>query len=329
MFWFAALMVRAGAGAARLRLRLVRLPQPRHRRLSVDHHPGDDLCAAARLLPQRHGLRRQQRPDRFQGHPRLQRPGRRRRARRCSPPRAIALALGCVRHLGDRRLQARQGAGRRPRRREPHALPRLPRRERTSCSSSSSRPCMAGIAGALYVPQVGIINPGEFAPANSIEVVIWIAVGGRGTLVGPIIGAHPRQLRQDLVHRRAARILAVRARRPVRRRHAVPAQGHRRHLGPVAPAGTPTRRRAAQLDPRRGRPRSSSDRPIRPDSRPARPNRSRRSRRPCREAEHASSISTASPSPSTASAPSTTCRSCSTRARCAPSSARTAPARRR
>ncbi len=48
---------------------------------------------------------------------------------------------------------------------------------------------MAGIAGALYVPQVGIINPGEFAPANSIEVVVWTAVGGRGTLVGPVVGA--------------------------------------------------------------------------------------------------------------------------------------------
>ena len=48
---------------------------------------------------------------------------------------------------------------------------------------------IAGVAGALYVPQVGIINPGEFAPANSIEVVIWTAVGGRGTLVGPIVGA--------------------------------------------------------------------------------------------------------------------------------------------
>lgn len=48
---------------------------------------------------------------------------------------------------------------------------------------------MAGAAGALYVPQVGIINPGEFAPANSIEVVIWTAVGGRGTLIGPIVGA--------------------------------------------------------------------------------------------------------------------------------------------
>ncbi len=48
---------------------------------------------------------------------------------------------------------------------------------------------MAGVAGALYVPQVGIINPGEFAPGNSIEVVIWTAVGGRGTIIGPIVGA--------------------------------------------------------------------------------------------------------------------------------------------
>ena len=48
---------------------------------------------------------------------------------------------------------------------------------------------MAGVAGALYVPQVGIINPGEFAPINSIEAVIWVAVGGRGTLVGAAAGA--------------------------------------------------------------------------------------------------------------------------------------------
>jgi urea transport system permease protein len=48
---------------------------------------------------------------------------------------------------------------------------------------------IAGIAGALYVPQVGIINPGEFAPINSIEVVIWVAVGGRGTLYGAAAGA--------------------------------------------------------------------------------------------------------------------------------------------
>ena len=48
---------------------------------------------------------------------------------------------------------------------------------------------IAGIAGALYVPQVGIINPGEFAPLNSIEVVVWVALGGRATLFGAIIGA--------------------------------------------------------------------------------------------------------------------------------------------
>lgn len=48
---------------------------------------------------------------------------------------------------------------------------------------------LAGIAGALYVPQVGIINPGEFAPINSIEVVIWVALGGRGYLYGALFGA--------------------------------------------------------------------------------------------------------------------------------------------
>ena len=48
---------------------------------------------------------------------------------------------------------------------------------------------LAGVAGALYVPQVGIINPGEFSPANSIEIVIWVAVGGRGLLLGAVIGA--------------------------------------------------------------------------------------------------------------------------------------------
>ena len=48
---------------------------------------------------------------------------------------------------------------------------------------------LCGLAGALYAPQVGIINPSEMSPANSIEMVVWAAVGGRGTLVGPILGA--------------------------------------------------------------------------------------------------------------------------------------------
>ena len=48
---------------------------------------------------------------------------------------------------------------------------------------------IAGVAGALYVPQVGIINPSEFGPGNSIEIVIWVAIGGRGTLYGAVLGA--------------------------------------------------------------------------------------------------------------------------------------------
>src|SRR5262249_19302994 len=49
--------------------------------------------------------------------------------------------------------------------------------------------CMAGAAGALYVPQVGIINPSEFSPGHSIEALNWLAVGGRGTLTGAVLGA--------------------------------------------------------------------------------------------------------------------------------------------
>jgi urea transport system permease protein len=83
---------------------------------------------------------------------------------------------------------------------------------------------MAGLAGALYVPQVGIINPGEFAPANSIEAVIWVAVGGRGTLVGAISARLVNAPRPGSPAR-DARTLAVRARRAVRRGDAVPAKG--------------------------------------------------------------------------------------------------------
>ncbi|PSC03499.1 urea ABC transporter permease subunit UrtC [Alsobacter soli] len=61
--------------------------------------------------------------------------------------------------------------------------------ERYKLVAFTASACMAGVAGALYVPQVGIINPSEFAAANSIEAVIWVAVGGRGTLVGAALGA--------------------------------------------------------------------------------------------------------------------------------------------
>jgi hypothetical protein len=182
---------------------------------------------------------------------------------------------------------------------------------------------MAGIAGALYVPQVGIINPGEFAPANSIEVVIWTAVGGRGTLIGPIIGAilvnggktsSPALLPEYWLFALGGLFVA---------RHAVPAQGHRRHAGSVSGQ--------AQTKPNS---RPSAARKMPPpggegvDAVKIQASRSER-HDPRRRNPTASSISTASRSPSMASRRSTTCRSSSSPARCAPSSARTAPARRR
>ena len=90
---------------------------------------------------------------------------------------------------------------------------------------------LCGIAGALYVPQVGIINPSEMSPANSIEIAIWVAVGGRGTLIGPVIGAALVNLCEELFHRGLPRILAVLPRRAVHRRDAVAAAGRGRAYG--------------------------------------------------------------------------------------------------
>ncbi|AUB80889.1 urea ABC transporter permease subunit UrtC [Candidatus Thiodictyon syntrophicum] len=61
--------------------------------------------------------------------------------------------------------------------------------ERVKAALFAFSAMLAGVAGALYVPQVGIINPGEFSPLNSIELVIWVAVGGRATLYGAVVGA--------------------------------------------------------------------------------------------------------------------------------------------
>ena len=82
---------------------------------------------------------------------------------------------------------------------------------------------MAGVGGALYVPQVGIINPSEFAPANSIEAAIWVAVGGRATLVGAAIGAIAVNFAKTWFTGVFPEYLALRARRAVRAGHAVPA----------------------------------------------------------------------------------------------------------
>ena len=90
---------------------------------------------------------------------------------------------------------------------------------------------MCGIAGALYVPQVGIINPGEMSPANSIEIAIWTAVGGRGTLVGPVFGAAAVDLGKSWFTQALPEYWLLCARARVRHRHAVFAAWHRRIVG--------------------------------------------------------------------------------------------------
>ena len=67
---------------------------------------------------------------------------------------------------------------------------------------------LCGLAGALYVPQVGIINPSEMSPTNSIEAAIWVALGGRGTLIGPVLGAGLVNARK-LLYRGDAGVLAA------------------------------------------------------------------------------------------------------------------------
>jgi urea transport system permease protein len=83
---------------------------------------------------------------------------------------------------------------------------------------------LCGLAGALYVPQVGIINPSEMSPTNSIEAAVWVALGGRGTLDRSVARCRCGQWHEELVHRGVPGILAVLPRRAVHRRDAVPAQ---------------------------------------------------------------------------------------------------------
>ncbi len=87
---------------------------------------------------------------------------------------------------------------------------------------------ICGLGGALFVPQVGIINPSEMAPDKSLEAVVWCAVGGRGNLLGPIL-RHRLQLAQELRHARVRRAMALHSRRALRLRDAFHAEGHHRH----------------------------------------------------------------------------------------------------
>ena len=167
---------------------MVCLSLARDRRLPFNHNAGDDICAKARVLSQRFRLWRQQRAYRFQGNFRFQCPSRR------NPGRAVFRFCAClgprIRCLkGDRQFKIWQGAYRYSRLREPSSISWISRSENYKLFAFVVSAIIAGVAGALYVPQVGIINPSEFDPGNSIEAVIWVAVGGRGTLVGAALGA--------------------------------------------------------------------------------------------------------------------------------------------
>ena len=123
--------------------------------------------------------------------------------------------------------------------------------------------CIAGIAGALYYPQAGIINPAEIAPIASIYLAVWVAIGGRGRLYGAVIGAASSAWSQ-LVHRRQAptfrwvlhhqmgRLVADRAWACPSCGHAVRAQGHRRAGRSVDRAPQPDRH-GADLGPDQAR----------------------------------------------------------------------------
>ena len=102
---------------------------------------------------------------------------------------------------------------------------------------------MAGIAGALYVPQVGIINPSEFSPGNSIEAVLWVAVGGRGTLIGPVIGAFIVNFGKTYLTGALPEVWLFALGALFIAGHAVPAQGRRRPVEPAHATGRASARR--------------------------------------------------------------------------------------
>ena len=94
---------------------------------------------------------------------------------------------------------------------------------------------IASVGGALYVPQVGIINPSEMTPEKSLEAVVWVAVGGRGTLFGPIVGAIGVNALKSWATRAYPDLWLHHPRRHVHPRRAVPAE---RHRGPARQFGS-------------------------------------------------------------------------------------------
>src|SRR5215208_912611 len=234
----------AGARRAGVRVRLVRLPQPRHRRLSLHYHPGAHLRADARLLSQQFRLRRQQWPDRLQGHPRLQCAG----AGHAGGPvrdlrRRAHARLSFLPHHRD--VEIRESADRDPRCRGARPLPRLSRRVlqalRVHAVGLHGRHCRRALRAAGWHHQPERVLAGQFDRGSHLGRGGWPRNARRRD--------HRRrsgELRQDQLHHRdAGAVLAVPARRPVRRRDAAATARDRRNGSALVHVVAPARRRGA------------------------------------------------------------------------------------
>ena len=218
---------RRRAGPARLRVRLLRVPLAHQGRVLLDHHAGAHLRGDAAVLPQRDRLRRQQRLHRLQAHPRLPDPTPR-------PARALRSPARCWSRRSSRPLPRDLQVGR--------VLRRSATPSRVmfcgynpvhyKLASGRSRRCSAASRARSTCRRWASSIRARCRPANSIEIAIWVAVGGRGTLRrGPRRG--PRQRREELLHPGVPRILAVRAGAAVHPGDAVPAERRGRARRPA------------------------------------------------------------------------------------------------
>ena len=256
---------RAGAGPAGAGLRLAGLPQPGHRRLPVDPDAGDDAGAGAVPVPERQRAARQQRPLGPAEHP---------RSGPCGPGALSiwffwASAAGAGAGLRAGRLAGRRASSAVVVRaiRDDEARVRFLGYpvEGYKLVVFTLTAMITAIAGALYYPQAGIINPAELAPIASIYLAVWVAIGGRGRLYGAAIGAVVVSLLSSwFTGGRAPSInllgfYAVELGRLVAGRclawpscgHAVRAQGNRRDLR-LAGGALPPRRQGRDMGPNDG-----------------------------------------------------------------------------
>ncbi len=163
------------------------LPLADQGRVLLDHDPGADLRRHAAVLPQRDRLWRQQRLHQFPQHPRL---FHHRAGTRVALFIAIVVLLAASLAVGFALARSKFGRVLTALRDAENRLMFCgydPRGYKLFVWTLSAVIC--GLAGALFVPLVGIINPSEMSPTNSIEAAVWVALGGRGTLIGPLLGA--------------------------------------------------------------------------------------------------------------------------------------------